>query len=222
MSFNHDLKQSLRKYAQTELLLLSEAAVKLKMSEDYLRFLARRGKIKAFKVGDDWLVEESWLNDFRQRLKHDLHHETFGHGLIERRRVPWAKYYQSLLGRAKTGLSRYLKLAKFKHRHLPFFHKLSQKIRYMLPVYLVYAGVALLGMSLFLVPLSVISQKRQAWARGFLVASHRVYQTPLMLCQRLTRGEKIDDEILTAAIYKFLGLKHPRVAGEFESGSPQS
>jgi len=204
MSLTNGLKDSLRQYAKTELLLLSEAAVKLRMSEDYLRSLARRGKIKAFKVGDDWLVEEGWLDDFRKHLKHDLHHETNGHKLIERRRVPWAKVYRT----------RRLKIS-LKHRHLPFVHQFSFKLR-QLSVYLVVTGMALIGLSLFMIPLSVVSQKRQAWASGFLVTSYRVYQTPVALGEYLARGEKINDEILTAVIYKFLGLKHQRVAGEFE------
>ena len=47
-----------------ELLSLKEAAELTPYSADYLNLLARKGKIKARKIGRDWLITKSDLFDY--------------------------------------------------------------------------------------------------------------------------------------------------------------
>lgn len=54
-----------------ELLSLKEAAELTPYSADYLNLLARKGKIKARKIGRDWLITKSDLFDYlhKQQLE---------------------------------------------------------------------------------------------------------------------------------------------------------
>ena len=50
-----------QKNQQAELLSLREAATLSPYSADYLNLLARKGKLKARKIGRDWLITKSDL-----------------------------------------------------------------------------------------------------------------------------------------------------------------
>ena len=50
--------------SRTELLSLREAATLSPYSADYLNLLARKGKIRAHKIGRDWLITKSDLFDY--------------------------------------------------------------------------------------------------------------------------------------------------------------
>ncbi len=52
---------------KSELLSLKEAAEISPYSADYLNSLARRGKIKATKIGRDWLIIRSDLFDYLRK-----------------------------------------------------------------------------------------------------------------------------------------------------------
>ena len=58
---------------QEELIPLSEAAHIAGMTPDHLRFLARKGSLKAKKVGRDWLTTEQavieYLRDSHKRSR---------------------------------------------------------------------------------------------------------------------------------------------------------
>lgn len=50
--------------AQVELLSLKEASELTPYSADYLNLLARKGKIRAKKIGRDWLITKPDLFDY--------------------------------------------------------------------------------------------------------------------------------------------------------------
>lgn len=50
--------------AQVELLSLKEASELTPYSADYLNLLARKGKIRARKIGRDWLITKPDLFDY--------------------------------------------------------------------------------------------------------------------------------------------------------------
>ena len=56
---------------QVELLSLKDASELTPYSPDYLNLLARKGKLRARKIGRDWLITKSDLFDYlhRQQLE---------------------------------------------------------------------------------------------------------------------------------------------------------
>ncbi len=50
--------------SSTELIGLSEAAKLSGLTHDHLRRIAREGKLKAVKVGRDWLITKEALNAY--------------------------------------------------------------------------------------------------------------------------------------------------------------
>jgi excisionase family DNA binding protein len=52
-----------------ELLSLKEAAKLTPYSADYLNLLSRKGKLKARKIGRDWLITKSDLFDYLQKQR---------------------------------------------------------------------------------------------------------------------------------------------------------
>jgi excisionase family DNA binding protein len=56
---------------QVELLSLKDASELSPYSPDYLNLLARKGKIRARKIGRDWLITKTDLADYlsRQRVE---------------------------------------------------------------------------------------------------------------------------------------------------------
>lgn len=62
------LKGMLKKFANGDLLLLSEASQILNLPENYLLSAIKDGRLGAFRVGDNWFVEERQLNIFRFKI----------------------------------------------------------------------------------------------------------------------------------------------------------
>lgn len=57
------------------LLTLKEAAEHSPYKADYLNLLARKGKIKAVKIGRDWLVTRADLFDYLEKQRKDSSHK---------------------------------------------------------------------------------------------------------------------------------------------------
>jgi len=57
--------------AVQELLSLKEAAEMTPYSPDYLNLLARKGKLKARKIGRDWLITKSDLFEYLRKQQVD-------------------------------------------------------------------------------------------------------------------------------------------------------
>ncbi len=74
------IKNLLKKFTNSNLLLVDEASEKMKMSKDYLMDLIKIGKVKAFKVGQDWFIEEDWLDDFKKIIKKGIEKELTDSG----------------------------------------------------------------------------------------------------------------------------------------------
>jgi len=111
------LKDSLSKYSKSQLLHLSEAAEILHVTEGHLANLMKQGKVRGFRVGEYWFMEESWVDDFRSLVKKSLAREMeslkssmpHGHGWsrpLNPRRYPKLKL------RASRILSPFLILAR--------------------------------------------------------------------------------------------------------------
>jgi hypothetical protein len=47
---------------------LAEGAEHSGYSQDYLRFRIRQGKLKAKKIGRNWLTTKEWLDEYSQRV----------------------------------------------------------------------------------------------------------------------------------------------------------
>ena len=57
--------------SQVELLTLKDASSLTPYSADYLNLLARKGKIRARKIGRDWLITRADLFDYLKKQKID-------------------------------------------------------------------------------------------------------------------------------------------------------
>ena len=68
-------KEALSALTGDGLLSLDEAAKLLRVSEIYLMGLIRRGKVKAFKVDDQWLVHLHWVEDFKDEVRRHIDEE---------------------------------------------------------------------------------------------------------------------------------------------------
>lgn len=71
---------------------------------NYLLTLARSGKIKAFKVGDEWLMLPQWREDFKKSIREAIEKEirATGRGKLEKNYNQW---FCHVPGQRLTGLS---------------------------------------------------------------------------------------------------------------------
>jgi AraC-like DNA-binding protein len=204
-----ELKDMLKKYARTELLSLGELAAHLKMSEDYLHDLIRQGKIKAFKVGEYWFMEEKWLNDFRLKLKQDLTLHADNHELIAERRVRWVK---GLPARRRIWPKLSLPRLSLPRLTLPQLEQTAW-----VAAYAFFLALAIIGLGFTFLPLADLGQRRQELAGNFLIATYRVYNFPVATLSHLQK-KNINDENLTGVLYSLIGQSQPgKVLGQFES-----
>lgn len=59
----------------TDYISISELAKSQKYSLEYLLNAASRGKLKSFKIGDDWLTTMDWFVDYQQLIKKSVQFE---------------------------------------------------------------------------------------------------------------------------------------------------
>lgn len=200
------MKVLLGKFAQSDLLLLSEAATKLKVTEKYLEGLLRSGKIKGFKVGEHWFVEEAWLDDFRRKIKQSIQEA-----------VPARR-------RASHSTRSYVKVYRTNKQQ-----SLRPKIDWWPAVQKwawssVGLAVAMICLAFFCVPFISIGMQKQELAAIFLNGVFKVYETPRLEAERVDRRlvlvlpSRIDDEALTrflSNLWQSHRLYRPgQVAGE--------
>lgn len=196
------MKVLLGKFAQSDLLLLSEAAAKLKVTEKYLEDLLKSGKIKGFKVGEHWFVEEAWLADFRIKIKGSLQEEKSG---ISRPRS-YVKVYQT---KAQQPL-------RPKANWWPEVQKWAWGS--------VGLAVAMICLAIFCVPFISIGIHKQELAAIFLNGVFAVYDSPRLAVKAADQQlafawpARIDDETLTrffGKLWQSPRLYRPgQVAGE--------
>lgn len=179
-----ELKNSLGKYAKSRIFHLAEAAEELKVTEKYLIDLARNGKIKAFKVGEHWFIEEAWINDFRQVMKGLLHQVVEAENSLHLQRSGW---------------SRTAKKSFVPH---PIFKLAFSTVT--ASVVLALLGVAF---SFFTLPLLYLSLNRQAVGQAFLAGTYRVYGYPIKTVSGI--NIPINDERLTGTLYSLMGQPVP-------------
>lgn len=61
-----------------EYLPLFEFAKQLKLGEEYLIGLAKSGRLKAFKIDDYWLSTATWIKEWLDEVKNNIHQEIGG------------------------------------------------------------------------------------------------------------------------------------------------
>ncbi|MCH8741569.1 helix-turn-helix domain-containing protein [Patescibacteria group bacterium] len=50
-------------------IFLQKAAEYCSYSQEYLSLLARKGKLKAIKIGNDWVTKREWVEEYVERIK---------------------------------------------------------------------------------------------------------------------------------------------------------
>ncbi len=191
------MKQLLKKFSSSELFVLPEAAAYLKVSEKYLTRLIRDGKVKAYQVDGQWFLEERWLQDFKQTLKHHLTQTVAEHYEINRKRESWTREITA------TGE----------------FNWLSPLVWFWQSILL---AVAVICISYLMLPLIEFNSQKQQGASVFLAAVETVYAWPLKVAETSLAQGPYNDEILTSqagrliAKLRFTG----RVAGAFAEKEP--
>jgi len=200
------LKESLGKYAKSRVFHIGEAAEELKVTEKYLIDLARQGKIKAFKIGEHWFLEEDWVNDFRKIMRNLLHEAVATENEFYGQRSGWSRN------------------AKRSFNFRPVW-RLSYSVA-AVSVILAFIGVSF---SFLMLPIINFSLHRQEAARTFLAFAYKAYGYPIEVVSDI--DIPINDERLTGAIYSLMGKNTPeqacppalggaadcgRVAGAFE------
>jgi hypothetical protein len=202
------MKVLLKKFATSDLLLLSEAAAKLKVTEKYLEGLLKAGKIKGFKVGESWFVEEDWLNDFRCKIKQSLREE-------------------SPAVRLSSGSSRsYIKVYNVKVQQ-PSQLKINWQLEIQKWAWGSFGlATAVICLAIFCVPFISVGAHRQELSAVFLNGVFQVYEAPQLVVGQIDRQvawslpTRINDEALTrffGKLWQSSRLYRPgQVAGEVE------
>ncbi|MBI5765696.1 hypothetical protein HZA71_00530 [Candidatus Falkowbacteria bacterium] len=153
-------------------LTLSEATKGTSFSVSYLTSVACQGKLKAFKVGDDWLTTKEWLAEFQKTIKEKIEREIVLSDDL-------ADNFNSKFE------NRWVKLSPKKKR-MKFNFKLP--VKYFLAAVLLVAIIgssAILAKSQpdraynFLIRAGKISDRRFIVANNFLTVTNLVYGFPL-------------------------------------------
>ncbi len=87
-----------------EYLTLIEAAKVMPYGLNHLLAMAKSGRLKSFKMGEDWLTTKDWLAEFQREIKAELEKEINAVGAIGLHAARWAR-----LAPKKTGLRGKLK-----------------------------------------------------------------------------------------------------------------
>lgn len=205
-----EFKDSLAKYSAGTLLHIAEAAEILKVTEKYLTDQAIHGKIKAYKAGEHWFLEEKWLHDFRSSMKEILDVEIADHHFNRNHHHGWSR--QLAPRRFRVPQIRVPQISIPQINFKPFV---------ILSFQTVAAAVALTfltaGFSFLCLPLAQVGLNRVALADNFLNATFNIYSLPLAYASNMSWQGPIDDEKLTHAIYRLAGKNPPgQVAGAYE------
>lgn len=238
------LKESLGKYAKSRMLHIGEVAEELKVTENYLIDLARRGKIKAFKVGEHWFMEEDWVSDYRRIMKGLLHQADAIEREIQRtgwsrpikasrvrklfKKITWPKFVlpefslpkiKMRLKAPKLKFKLDIKLPKIKLPQIKFAFDFRPAWRLVSRISAASIILALFSISFsyLMLPLLDFSLHRHEAARLFVSAAYGIYGYPVKTIAGLNIIIPINDEQLTGKLYALLGRKAPgRVAGAYE------
>lgn len=201
-------KNLLNKFVTGNLFLLAEAASELKMSEDYLIKLIKAGKIKAFKVGNDWFIGETWLADFKSSVRRGLDFESEKEKLVDCS----SKFVRKIR-----------KSQRPKEFSLPViflvneFFKVTVSSLVLALLSFVFCGV------LFLIV--IVDSNKTAIAGSFISATNEFYTQPfkgVYYLQSISKKSKVNDEVLTefaGAVFNKIQFSSDRlgqVAGEME------
>ncbi|MFA4871465.1 MAG: hypothetical protein WC610_00130 [Patescibacteria group bacterium] len=152
-------------------LTLNSATKGTSFSVSYLTGVARQGRLKAFKVGDDWLTTREWFVEFQKTIKEKVENEILSDGWV----VDSGRAFEN----------QWVKLSPKKKR-IKFNFKLP--VKYSLAAVLL---VAIIGNSAiftksqpdraynFLIRAGKISDRRFMVANNFLTITNLVYGFPL-------------------------------------------
>ncbi|MFA6593662.1 MAG: hypothetical protein WCT16_00200 [Candidatus Buchananbacteria bacterium] len=192
-----ELKRQLTDLLQAELVAFSDAAVKFNVRREYLIDLAVKGKIKAFKVGEEWYTESKRLAEFLSDIHKHLEKE------LERQPRPsvWVQ----------TKRLRPVREKSFFWRHL------AGEAALITVTVLVVTGLAVSFLPRDSYLLAYCSKYFLNYT--FIPAAQAVYRAPVSLVSQ-TVSAKINDEIITHKIERLIKYnllkRRGRVAGEME------
>lgn len=204
------IKNLLKKFTNSNLLLVDEASEKMKVSKDYLMDLIKVGKIKAFKVGQDWFIEEDWLDDFKKTIKRGLEKELVDSGFEQTRE----KFFKQVSYR------------KIKKRVFNFFDLVNGFFEFLL--FSLNLSLVLTSFCVLFLSFIYLGNNKLVIAEKFIKQVDKIYSLPLELVSmtdNLMLDDnliKIDDENLTRNIGLFFNKfknnldRTGQVAGESE------
>lgn len=66
---NNKPDHAVEKSSSNALIPLREATKYCDYSQEYLSLRARQGKLKAVKIGRDWLTKKEWIKEYNQRVR---------------------------------------------------------------------------------------------------------------------------------------------------------
>lgn len=122
----------------TEFISLSEAASYCNYSQDYLNLLARKGYLKAVKIGRNWVTKREWLLEYIDRVEKKR-------GLVVEDELPKAESVErpdDLLGRPTAALPETIKKSDF-FKWLEVINKLgfTRQAAAFLIVFFIFTGL---------------------------------------------------------------------------------
>lgn len=194
------LKSMLNKFVPDGLFSLSEASQKLRVKEDYLLKMIEAGKLKGFRIGEYWFLEEKWLESFKALIHSNLEAESLNHQSIAERHKKWSR-----------------PVAIKRHANKKINVRSLSSATWSFSFYSLVLAFAVVGVSFTSTAFWGVYQQRQYLGVVLLTAVDNFYSAPMHIGKELVI-DKIDDERLTGALASFLHLPlEGRVAGVAES-----
>jgi len=190
-----DLKNKLASYGNEEYLYIKEVAARLKLSENYLIALIKKGQLKGFKLGDNWLTTSKWLESWLELLKQELD----GH-LADKHVSRWTSSWQK---------------KKRPQVITPAFKLAIETALIILFIFYYSFFLYQPGASSF----KFFIKEKKILAQELIVTFNRFYGLPVSLAMPAVRfyHHQVSDEAITttllAMIDRFRGQEDGRVAG---------
>ncbi len=190
-------------------LSLSAVAKESRYREDFILAAIRKGELKAFKLGDDWLINEDWYLEWHERIRRSIDDELSVAGAPFSRQNKWLRP----LSRPEPGFAwvHYSWVVGFWFFLTVFLGGAS----------FFWSSVGLVSFNDSRVAVgSMISFDYIAAQEKFLSAVDKIGQSPVRLALAAGQADyPINDEAITDFLAGLL-KREGRVAGEEESTKP--
>lgn len=168
-------------------LAISDIAKRGKYSEDFLFTVAKSGKLKAFKLGDSWLTNEDWYNDWQETIRRAIDSEL---AEADDDFIGQSKWLKPMAKPEPSGLFNYYAWAAVFWLLLLFFSVFQ--LFFWTATGLVSTDGQIINIG------SRLSIRRDMASEVFLSASNGFYSGALNLAGQIARADyPVDDERLT-------------------------